>query len=469
MERKELPVPINMAPTFSKGTLIKCSLFLALLLGFLIPQASGQGILENYIRRGIDSNLALRQKNFDLIKAKLDLKRAQALFYPQANFASQYMLASGGRTQDIPIGDLLNEAYSTLNQLTGSAKFPQVSNQSIQFLPNNFHDTRVEISMPVVNRQIKYNREIKEELINSQQADADAYKRELVKTIKAAYYQFLQAGKAVDIYNNALALVNENLRVSEKLVQNGMATKEMILRSKAQVSQVQTALTEAKNNQQNASAYFNFLLNQPLSDAVIVDSVLSQQMDLTITAPVEAPAGREELSRIRSLQKVTNTNLKLNRSYWFPVVNAFYNIGFQGFGVKFNNDQFYQLGGLQLQWPLFRGNDNKHKIRQSEIDADALATKYKEVEQQLTLQAQTTYNNYRTAVQTLQSVSDEMQSAAETYRLTERRFREGQALQIELVDARTQLTNSQLKYSLAQLSALTKSAELEYATASYKF
>jgi outer membrane protein len=435
----------------------------------IAQSATGQTILDNYIRRGLDSNLALKQKNFDIDKARLDLKRAQSLFYPQANFLSQYTLASGGRTQDIPIGDLLNGVYSTLNQLTGSTKFPQVSNQNIQFLPNDFHDTRVEISMPVLNRQIKYNREIKEELINSQQADADAYRRELVKSVKEAYFRFLQAGKAVEIYTNALGLVNENLRVSEKMVNNGVATKEIVMRARAQVSQVQTSLTEARNNRQNAAAYFNFLLNLPLNDAIATDSAVLERLDISIPPYVDVPVRREELTRLRSLQKVTNTNLKLNRSYWMPVVNAFYNAGFQGFGFKFNNDQLYQLGGLQLQWPLFRANDNKYKIRQAELDADALATKYKEVEQQLSLQVQTSYNNYRSAVQTLQSVSDEVQSSTETYRLTERRFREGQALQIELIDARTQLTNSQLRFSLAQLAALTRSAELEYATASYKF
>ena len=447
-----------------KGIRTKAML-LIFALGSIAPRAAAQGILDSYIQRGLDSNLALKQKNFDLQKAKLDLKRAQALFYPQANFSSQYTLATGGRTQDIPIGDLLNDVYSTLNQLTASNKFPQVSNQAIQFLPNDFHDTRVELSMPIVNRQIRYNREIKEELIHSQQADADAYKRELVKAIKEAYYKFLQSGKAVEIYTNALALVNENLRVSDKLVQNAMATKEVVLRSKAQVSQVQTSLTEARNNRQNAAAFFNFLLNRSLTDSVEVDSLVLERLDVNIAAVNETPMGREELVRLRSLQKVSNTNLKLNRSFWFPVVNAFYQVGFQGFGFKFNDDQFYQLGGLQLQWSLFRGNDNKYKIRQAELDSDALSTKYKEVEQQLTLQAQTSYNNYRSAVQTLQSIQDEMQSSTETYRLTERRFREGMALQIELVDARTQLTNAQLRFSLAQLSALTRSAELEYATA----
>jgi len=80
-------------------------------------------ILEGYVRNGLDSNLALRQRGFDLQKALLDLKRAQSLFYPQAGFSSQYTVAHGGRSQDIPVGDLLNGVYSTLNQLTSSNKF----------------------------------------------------------------------------------------------------------------------------------------------------------------------------------------------------------------------------------------------------------------------------------------------------------------------------------------------------------
>src|ERR1700733_2441357 len=99
--------------------------------GELVAQKSS--VLDDYIHLGLDSNLALHQRNFDLDRAQLDLKRAQSLFYPQAGFSSQYTLANGGRTQSIPIGDLLNSVYSTLNQLTNSNKFPQVGNQSIQF------------------------------------------------------------------------------------------------------------------------------------------------------------------------------------------------------------------------------------------------------------------------------------------------------------------------------------------------
>src|SRR5580658_8894052 len=102
---------------------------LLLLAAFGIQRLAAQKspVLDDYIHLGLDSNLALHQRNFDLSRAQLDLKRAQSLFYPQAGFSSQYTLANGGRSQSIPIGDLLNGVYSTLNQLTSSNKFSQVA------------------------------------------------------------------------------------------------------------------------------------------------------------------------------------------------------------------------------------------------------------------------------------------------------------------------------------------------------
>jgi outer membrane protein TolC len=453
---------------------MKKSLSIPIIIGvagaFLTQPAAAQTvILDTYIKKGLQTNLALHQKSFDLQRAEVDLKRANTLFYPQASFNSQYTLASGGRTQDIPIGDLLNNVYSTLNQLTGASKFPQVDNQKIAFLPNDFHDTRLEVTMPLVNTDIYYNKAIKQELIHTQQVDIEIYKRELVKNIKEAYYQYLQAGKAVDIYSNALKLASENLRISEKFVQNDVGTRESVMRAKAQVSQVKASLITATNQQLNAAAYFNCLLNENLEAPVTTDSTLFERTNTTVPAALELPANREELTKIQSAQKVVGTSMKMNRNYLVPKLNAFYNIGFQGYGFHFNNDQFYQLGGLQLKWDLFKANDNKYKIQQSQLDLDALSNQYKDVQQQLSLQVRTTLNNYRSAIQTLEALNDEVQSAIETYRFAERRFREGQALQIELIDARTQLTSAQLNYSLAQLAVLTRAAELERATASYKF
>lgn len=444
--------------------------------GLRAGETAAASILDNYIRIGLDSNLALHQRNFDLQRARIDLKRAQSLFYPQAGFSSEYTLANGGRSQSIPVGDLLNSVYSTLNQLTNSNRFSQVGNQSIQFLANDYHDTKMEINVPLLNMELQHNKEISNETISARQADRDIYRRDLVRDIRQAYYQYLQSGKAVDIFRTALNLVKENRRVSEKFVQNQMATREIVLRAQAQVSEVEASYIEAENLRRNAAAYFNFLLNRSLDREVLADSaLLGLDSPAAASTPKEAGtpdhlfAHREEFNRLKSIQRMTASNLKWNREYLVPKLSAFYDIGFQGFGFHFNGSQFYQLAGIQLVWPLFKANDNKYKIRQARIDMAALDEQYQQLTQQVSLEQETTVNNYNSAMESLRSLTDAVSSAREAYRLAERRFNEGQALQIELIDARTQMTNSELRYSQGRLSVLNRAADLERITASYKF
>ncbi|MBS1598910.1 MAG: TolC family protein [Bacteroidetes bacterium] len=449
----------------NKKTAVVIAAFL--LLYALWEKAGAQTILDNYVRIGLDSNLAVKQKNFDLRKATLDLDRARALFYPQVGLNAQYTLAQGGRTIEVPIGDLLNSVYSSLNQLTSSSKFPQVQNQSIQFLPNDYHDTKIEVTLPIYNPSLWYNKMIKEELINNQQQQVDLYRRDLVNNIKQAYYQFLQSRKAVSIYGNALATVNENLRFAEKLVKNNAATKEVVFKAKAEVSQVQTSMAGAVQNEKNAAAYFNFLLNRPFETGIEFDSTILQSVENKMQLVADVPAGREELKQLKSSKRALEINQKLNETYKLPVVNGFYNIGFQGYGYKFNDKQFYQLGGLQLQFNIFKGNDNKLKAKQNQIDIESIKNQYSNTESQILLQITTTYNTYESALEAMHSSYDEVMSTREVFRLAQSRYREGQALQIELIDARTQMTNAEIRYSLAQLAVLTKTAELERVMATY--
>jgi outer membrane protein TolC len=448
-------------------------------LGRLLPASS---ILDNYLRIGLDSNLALHQRSFDLQRSLLDLKRARAQFYPQAGFSSQYTLADGGRTQSIPVGDLLNGVYSTLNQLTGTNKFPQVANQSVQFLPNNFQDTKMEITLPILNTDLMYNKAVNSEIIHSRQADIDIYRRDLVRNIRQAYYQYLQTEKAVDIYANALLNVQANLRVSEKFVENNMATKESVLRAQSQVSHVESSLISAENDRRNAAAYVNFLLNRPLDTPVLTDSALladdtyagAQPEPSTVRTNVlsdatTAIAGREEFTRLKSTQNILASNLRWNQNYLIPKLNAFYDVGFQGYGYHFNNAQFYQLAGINLTWNLFKAGDNKYKISQAHIDIRSTDEQYRQLTDQLTLEQQTTVNNYASAVEALHALADEVTSTRETYRLADKRYREGQALQIELIDSRTQMTDAEIRLTLGRLAILNRAADLERVEAAYQF
>jgi outer membrane protein TolC len=110
-------------------------LFITLLLfGFL--GADAQTNLDGCIKTALDHNETIKQQQFLLTKSLYALKETRSLFLPSVGFNGTYSLADGGRTVDIPVGDLVNSVYKTLNQLTGTNNFPQLQNQSILLNPD---------------------------------------------------------------------------------------------------------------------------------------------------------------------------------------------------------------------------------------------------------------------------------------------------------------------------------------------
>src|SRR5690606_8530449 len=139
------------------------------------------------------------------------------------------------RNIPLPIGDMLNPVYSTLNQLTQSDNFPQIENETINFLPRNYRDAHIRATMPIINTAIGHNRRIHEQQVRLSELEVDTYKRELVKEIKVAYYNYLTGLQAVQIYRSALDLANEGKRANEKLVESGKGLPAYVLRSGSEV------------------------------------------------------------------------------------------------------------------------------------------------------------------------------------------------------------------------------------------
>lgn len=437
------------------------------LLLFLLASVAGfaQGTLDSLIRTGLGSNLGLQQQNFALERSFAALREARGLFLPSVTLLADYTYADGGRKIDIPVGDLMNPVYSTLNQLTQSNAFPQIANVSEQFLPNDFHDTRLRLALPLINAEIWYNEKIRREAYDGQQAALTVYKRELVKDIRSAYYNFLRADQALSIYTNAEKLLQDNRRLTETLVGNGLALRANLLKIDAEIAKNEAARVEAENNRTNALRYLNFLLNRPLDTPVAADSTA-----LNAQPPLEFNGGRrEELAQLESGIRQNKYLVRMKRGYLLPTVNTFFDAGYQGFYYKFDDDQQYYLGGVQLRWNLFAGMTNTRKVQQAEAGLRELESKRAETEKQLELQTSAARLSLQTAQVQVTGAEAQERFASEYYRQTLSRYREGQALVLELTDAFTQWTNNRLALNAARASRLIRQAELERALAAYTF
>lgn len=434
------------------------------------PVATPSVILEGYVQEGLANNLSLRQESLDIRRVTESLNQARSLFYPRLSFNPTYSMAAGGRRLEFPVGDLLNPAYRTLNQLTGSDNFPtNIPNVNQLLAPNNFHDTKVTVQYTLFNTDIQYNYLIQKQLITAQEARKRVVENELRYSIATAYFQYLQSLDAVRIIQNARSVLTELARLNEKLVSNNVATKEVLTSARYEISKVDQQLATAGKNRESARAYLNFLINRDLTAPVAVDSSLTKILpeaperlpDLQQTALRE----RQELAQLGGSLQAAQTAVRLNEANaTIPNLYIGGNAGFQGFGYTFRN-QAYAIAQVGMQWDLFRGYEKRSKIQQAKIQTDVLQTRLLDVQRQIQLQVLQAYYDLDAANESLAATQSGIVNADATFRIIDSKYRNGQALLIEFLRYQNDRLTAQLQHSLARTDVLVKRAALDRAVA----
>lgn len=438
---------------------------LFLISALTTENSNAQIQLEAYIKQGIASNQSINQQTFLLEKNVHALKEAKTMFLPSVSFSTTYTKADGGRTIDFPTGDLFNAAYATLNQLTGTNSFPQLQNQSITLNPDNFYDAKLHTSMPILNAELVYNKRVKAQQVDLQKAEVNLYKRELVKEIKMAYFKYLKAINAVEIYKSSLRLVQEGQRINTALFNNQKVNRTAVIRSNNEVSKLDASYLSATKTAEAARYYFNFLINRPLTDSILVDEINSLPLlDKLLSNQITS---REEMTKLQ-IAKEINSNLNgMAKSYLIPKIGTFLDLGSQAFDWKVNNQSRYYFFGASLEWNLFSSGRNTAKIKQTIADRQAIAAQTDYVQQQLGTELKVKQAEMQSAIAQYKAAETQLKTSKTYYNDMLKLYKEGMAIYIELLDAQNQWIDSQLQTNIALFDTWIAYTAIERANASF--
>jgi len=456
-----------------------CVLFAALALLATFPsQAVAQTtVLDQYIQEGLEQNLTVQQSRYATQASEAAVTEARGGYLPSLDLQGRYTWAGGGRTIDFPVGDLLNPAYGALNQLLpGGGSFPTVSNEQISFLRTREQETKFRLLQPIFQPAVAQNIKIRSALSDAASEQLGATKRDVVAQIKTAYYQYLAAEKAVLILKDAKTLVDENLRVSKSLFDNGKATADAVYRAEAEASTVEQDLAKAQTDRDLAASAFNLKLNRPLDTPIVdesVDDLLAAAAHLAPAAEDKpslvrhALASREELRQLDFTADAARANLNLARSSYLPNLSFALDYGIQGTGYSFSSDSDFRSASLVLSWNIFNGFQTQARTQQAQLTRRQIEAQRDLASQQIALQVQDSRQRLDVADHSIVTAESRLRSARQSYKLVSRRYEEGMATQIELLDARTSLTRAELNLAVTQYDLLIRYAELERSAALY--
>ena len=429
---------------------------IVLTIGF-IQTVKSQTILDNYVETGLKNNLVIQQKNISIEKAMYALKTANSLFFPTINLKGDYQSGEGGRQIALPLGDMLNPVYSTLNQLTAKNSFPQINNVDVNFFPNDFFDAKIRTSLTIYNSDLIYNRKIQKQKVMVQNYEIETYKTELTKNIRVSYFNYLSALQIISVYENALSLAYEGKRNNESLLKNGKGLKAYLLRSESEIQDLNAKKIAAQNQAKNAKMYFNFLINvEPTEDIKIIDSI---NIDPTLLNKFISNdfnvSNRTEIRESEQFVSIFKNAESMNKAYWQPKIAGFLDLGTQSSNWTFNNKSRYYFVGLQVDIPLFSSGNNIYKIKQSKLDLQNQVLNTNHTRNQILLSAEVAKNNLISAYQNYEATIKLMESATAYYELIDKGYKEGINTFLEMIDARTQISKTAVQMSVSKYELMS--------------
>lgn len=436
---------------------------IAALLLLAAPMLHAQETLDALVTEGLRNNLTRRQEQISAERSAAQVAEARGRFLPSATVSARNSQVSGNV---VDIGSLINPAFGALNQLLQRPAFPTDLNLRLPLR----QETSVRVAQPIFQPAILAAYRISTSMRDAQEMQRDAVTRAVALDIRSAYLNTLKARRVVEIYAAAVPLVDENLRLAERLAAAGKATPDVIFRARAERGDVLQRRDDAERQAASAREYVNLLLDRNLDgaipvfgdDALGIDSLPSLEEALT-----KARTSREELRQLESVRSVAVAQRRLAQSAFLPSVAVALDYGVQGNTYRFARDADFTTTSLLLSWNLFNGAQDAARSEQAALETKRIEAQSAYAERQIALQVRTAWASAKVSREGIAIADDRVTAARRTYDLVRRRYEQGMAPQIELLDARTSLTGAELNRVLTTYDYFLRRVELDRAAALY--
>ncbi|BAH40797.1 outer membrane efflux protein [Gemmatimonas aurantiaca T-27] len=427
------------------------------------PPADSQtarAILDGYVSEALSANLALAQQTAALRRANAGLREANGRFLPSVGLNARYSEFSGV----VNIGDFINPAYAALNQLIGEARFPTNVAATLPFR----QETKLEMTLPLFNDALFGARAAARAQRDFVGAGRQAAMRQLAADVQLAWLGYATASRAVETFEATVPVLDEHMRVSERLIGAGQATPDVLLRARAERSELQQQLDDARRQRDAARRAVNMLRNRDADTEVrlAADSSIVHADTVAADALVaHALARREEIAQATGGIRLAQAQERVATASYLPNLALAASYGVQGNSYRFDRNSDVALASLVLSWNLFNGTQDAARREQAQALRSEAEYRQQEAQRAIRLQVDNAIDAVRVARSGLTTADDRYNAAQRAFTLVQRRYAEGLATPVDFLSARTAFTAAAINQVVTRFALASRLVELERAAA----
>ena len=337
----------------------------------------------------------------------------------------------------IDVGRFVNPAYGALNQLVGRPAFPTDLSLRLPLRSQQFVRVTQPLFAPAAWFGVRAATRAEEALGHGRRAMS----RQAMLEIRQAWLGWYKVQQVAAAYAAARAVLMEQLRISERLVAEGVRTPEVVLQVRADLAEVGRAGDEAENLRIAAGRRLNLLVGRPLEVPVDGDELRPPSPLPPVDSLLRvALTTREELQQLTAVGRALDEERKAVSASFLPTVALAYDYGFQGPDAKWRGDREYRQLAVVAQWNLFNGFADRARVDLIQAQGRSTRLRREEAERQIEAQLRTAHDAARLAAFAVGSTAEQLTAAERAFTMVRRRFDEGLAVPVEVLDARRAVT-----------------------------
>lgn len=408
--------------------------FPALFFSQQIKQMTAGEVAELAVRN--HQQLKVSAQNIDIAKQNTNIVKLQKLPTITASTSQFY----------------LGDAVAIDKDFSNSAKVPMPhygSSYAVQA-------TQLIFKGGLVNKSIEMAG-LREQL---SELDLEKNKQDVKFLVISNYLDVYKIMNQEEVFQNNKKLALERLKNIQKFYQQGMVTRNEVIRAELAIKNLDQGILALANNRKILTYNLNIALGLS-SDTEIVPTESLENKDAGIGMEYYTHLAHDSNPLLKSAKKnidVADKNIEIIKTDNMPTIAGFGGYTLQRPITTRNPVLDMYSGGWQTGVSLSYNIDSlyktKEKVKLGELQKNQANDAMTLVQQNVDMSVNAAYTKYQEAIQQAEILNDSKRLAEENYKITEAKYLNQLAVQAEMIDAQNQKLQSELDYANAEINVL---------------
>lgn len=290
--------------------------------------------------------------------------------------------------------------------------------------------------------------------------DFDKNKQDIKLLVISNYLDVYKIINQKIVYENNKKLALERLKNIQKFYQQGMLTRNEVIRAELAIKNLDQGILTLSNNRKILN--YNLDIALGLSDEiqiVPIEDLSSKEAGLGLEYYKNlAYENNPQLKSAKTNIDVADKNIEIIKTDKMPTLAAF-----GGYSVQrpFTNvmpamDIYLNVWqtGVQLSYNIDSLFKSKGKIELGEMQKHQAQDALTLVKQNIDMSVNAAYIKYEESIQQVDILDEAKKLAEENYKITEAKYLNQLAVQTEMIDAQNQKLQSELDYTNGEINVL---------------